>query len=98
MTTCRNCGLGMGILPIITLQSNDNRMDGNYCSRKCIKERRDSIPPFNDLSYLNKKNVEKPEKEKEIPAPEPETTIDDQGLNILFGNEGASGLSKLFEK
>jgi len=65
MTTCRNCGLGMRILPTITLQSNDGRMTGDYCSRNCIKERRGGIPPFNDLSYLDKKKTEESEEKTE---------------------------------
>jgi hypothetical protein len=69
MSVCRNCKEKM-IWAKFSLESNDNRMTGDYCSRKCITERRASMSPYHDLSYLrrNKKEEVKEESviEKEI--------------------------------
>jgi hypothetical protein len=84
----------MGLLSIIDLKSNDNRMNGQYCSRNCIDERRASLPPFKDPKAFWRKDIEvAPKLEVPDTTTEPEVvaiqTQDgiDQGFNILFGND-----------
>ena len=83
---CKNCGYEM-IIPIFRLDSNDSRMTGDYCSKKCIDKRRESIPPFRDLGYLRKKEEEESVKEPVIePAPEPEPMITDEAEAEVWKN------------
>jgi len=82
----------MGIVPRVRLTSNDPRMAGVYCQKKCIDERRAGLPPFIDPNarWNRVEEVENvPENVPERPefVPEP-TVIDDgksQGFDLLFG-------------
>lgn len=88
MTLCKHCGVKMPILPRIFLTSNDARMTGSYCSRKCISDRRASIPPFNDLRYLEKKTEKTVEEKIEAKIEKTEAideSLKEQGLTLLFG-------------
>ena len=82
---CRNCGTKM-VIPNISLKSDDDRMHGDYCSRNCVDTRRQSIPPFHDLSYLKRNKTSEPVVEtKKVVVPEVKSReLDLQGLDLLF--------------
>lgn len=84
MTSCKNCGYKM-IIPKFNLESNDGRMSGDYCSKKCIDERRESLPLFHDLSYLKKK-VEEESIETPVIEHEPEPIITDEAEAEVWKN------------
>lgn len=78
----------MGIVPKISLKSDDDRMHGDYCSRNCIVKKRNSIPPFHDLKYLKRnKTFADPEPKKIETLTVKSKELDLQGLNILFNPE-----------
>jgi hypothetical protein len=83
--TCKHCGF-KSVVPRFHIESNDNRMTGDYCSYKCMDTRRAELPPF--IAYVSTPKIENSKFEKvfkEATEKKLEKEMDLSGLNKLFG-------------